>query len=82
MILLESLYLGVPVFASDTAGAVDIMKDQTHGSLLGSLDIHSCGNMCHKSLTRQTGNRELLKKYVEMDYEMYAIVAQYIRYYE
>ena len=82
MVLLESLYFGVPVIPSVTAGAVDIITDQAPGSVLDSFNMHSWVDMCEKYLKRQTGNRELLKDYVETNYRWNAIVAQYIHHYE
>ena len=82
MVLLESLYFGVPVITSDTAGAVDIIRDKEHGCVLDSFDIYSWVDMCEKYLKGQTRNRELLKNYVETNYGWNAIAAQYICRYE
>ena len=45
-------------------------------------DIQSWLDMCEKYLNKQIWNRELLKNYVETNYEWNAIAAQYIRHYE
>ena len=82
MVLMEALYFNVPVVATDTPGAADILCDERYGIIMHELNLQKWADACQHYLQGADLKENVLHNYIVNNFNWDLLAEKYIEYFE
>ena len=82
MVLMEALYFNVPVVATDTPGAADILCNDSYGTIMSDLNVQKWADACQHYLPGSSQKENALHDYIVNNFNWDFLADKYIEIFE